>query len=404
MRQFAWKLIVVAPFLACVWCVAQDAVPGTASAASGAAVKLEAHNGQTQFKLGDPIVVDLVFTSAASGYSVDTDVNPYQPSGDIVYVSPDDGWERSQQSQSGKGLNGDALRTLGSEPVRVPVLINRTILFEQPGHYEVSVASERVRSTSTLVRLSPIEDCAPCAATNAVGIEIVARDATEEIELVASLSRELEETKGQAPPPELTESQKKTMQEVEAQLISGDQSEEGQKRMKELLPKLNEMLAERMAADEKRHADRLLAAQRLACLEGEEAIRAKVHLIAEEKESGEDTPIGLILVNGLPSSHNRQLQLNLLEAAWRDPNDLPTYELHEALRAARELARDGMARVFEFDGSEEGRKAAVRQYQADLDVIIGTLPQRAEPNRTEAIQNLKRLGVPNPFNQRTVNP
>jgi len=68
------------------------------------------------------------------------------------------------------------------------------------------------------------------------------------------------------------------------------------------------------------------------------------------------------------------------------------------------LARDGMARVFEFDGSEEGRKAAVRQYQADLDVIIGTLPQRAEPNRTEAIQNLKRLGVPNPFNQRTVNP
>jgi len=403
MPRIVWNLVLFIAALACQWSFAQDAAVGTARANSGLTVRLEAHNGQTQFKVGDPITVDLVFTSAAADYSVDTDASPYQPSGDIVYVSPEGGWVRSEQSQIGKSLNGNALVTLGSEPVRVPVLVNRTILFEQPGHYEVSVASERLRTTSTLARVSPVEDCDPCAATNAVGIDIVARDATEETELVGSLSHELEATKEQAPP-ELTESQKKTMQELEAQLSSGDQSEESQKRMKDLLPKLNEIATERAAAIDKRQADLLLAAQRLACLEGDEAVRAKVHFIATGRESDEENRIGLILVNGLPNSRNKQLQLNLLEAAWRDPGNLPTYELHEALRAARDLARDRMVKIDEFGGGEEERKAAVKQYQTDLDVIIVTLPQRSEANRAQTIQILKKIAIPNPFNQRTDHP
>jgi hypothetical protein len=404
MPRIVWNLVLFTAALACQWCAAQDAAVGTALANSGLTVRLEAHNGQTQFKVGDPITVDLVFTSATAGYSVDTDANAYQPSGDVVYVSPDGGWVRSQQSQSGKSLNGNALVTLGSEPVRVPVLINRTILFEQPGHYEVSVASERLRATSTLGRLSPIEDCNPCASTNAVGIDIAARDAAEETELVASLSSELEATREQVQRPELTESQKKTVQDVEEQLNAGDSSEEGQRRMKNLLPKLNEIATERMTAIEKRQADRLLAAQRLACLEGDGAVRAKVHFIAAEKESDEEPRIGLILVNGLSNARNRQLQLDLLKGAWRDPNNLPTDELHQALRAARDLSRDGMVKVLEFGGSEDERKAAVKEYQADLDVIIGTLPERSEPNRTQTVQILKKIAIPNPFNQGSDHP
>jgi len=194
------------------------------------------------------------------------------------------------------------------------------------------------------------------------------------------------------------------MQELEAQLSSGDQSEESQKRMKDLLPKLNEIATERAAAIDKRQADLLLAAQRLACLEGDEAVRAKVHFIATGRESDEENRIGLILVNGLPNSRNKQLQLNLLEAAWRDPGNLPTYELHEALRAARDLARDRMVKIDEFGGGEEERKAAVKQYQTDLDVIIVTLPQRSEANRAQTIQILKKIAIPNPFNQRTDHP
>src|ERR1700684_2574285 len=102
MPRIVWNLVLFTAALACQWCAAQDAAVGTALANSGLTVRLEAHNGQTQFKVGDPITVDLVFTSATAGYSVDTDSNAYQPSGDIVYVSPDGGWVRSQQSQSGK--------------------------------------------------------------------------------------------------------------------------------------------------------------------------------------------------------------------------------------------------------------------------------------------------------------
>jgi hypothetical protein len=399
------KLVLLSPALACGWCAAQDAAAGTASNTPGLVVRLEAHNGQTQFKIGDPITVDLVFTSAAAGYSVDIDANLYQPSADIVYVSPDGGWVRSSQSLSGKSLNGNALVALGSEPVRVPVLINRTILFERPGHYEVSVSSERLRSTSTLARLSPINDCNPCTATNAVGIDIAARDATEETELVASLCAELEATKGQMPKPELTDSQKKTMQDVEERLRSGDLSDEGQKRIENLSQKLNEIAAEQMAAIEKKQADLLLAAQRLACLEGDEAVRAKVHIIAAAKEADdEESRIALILVNGLSSSRNKQLQLDLLEAAWRDPKNLPTYELQVGLRAARELVRDGMVKIPGFGETEAERKAALKQDQADLDVIIGTLPERSEPNRAQTIQILKQTGTPNPFNQRDSHP
>jgi len=237
-----------------------------------------------------------------------------------------------------------------------------------------------------------------------VGIDIAPRDASEEAELVASLSRELEATKGLEPRPELTDSQKKTMQEVQDELLTGDPGGVSKKRAEDLLQKMNEMVKEQMAATEKRQADRLLGAQRLACLEGDEAIRAKVHFIAEERESGYGESIGLILVNGLSSSRNKQLQLSLLEAAWRDPNNLPTYELQEALRAARELEGDGMAKVFGFDGSEEERKAALKQDQADLDVIIGTLPARSEANRTQTIEMLKKIAIPNPFNQGTKHP
>jgi hypothetical protein len=63
-----------------------------------------------------------------------------------------------------------------------------------------------------------------------------------------------------------------------------------------------------------------------------------------------------------------------------------------------------MVKIDEFGGTEEERKAAVKRYQADLDVIIGTLPERSEPNRTQTIQILKRIAIPNPFNEQKMLP
>jgi hypothetical protein len=55
---------------------AGSAVAGqSAPPAEISAVRLEPHEGKTQFLIGDPIRVDLVFTREASGYTVNT--NPY---------------------------------------------------------------------------------------------------------------------------------------------------------------------------------------------------------------------------------------------------------------------------------------------------------------------------------------
>jgi hypothetical protein len=51
-------------------------------------------------------------------------------------------------------------------------------------------------------------------------------------------------------------------------------------------------------------------------------------------------------------------------------------------------------------GTAEERQTALEEYQAEINEIIATLPLRTESNRTETIDYLKKLGVPNQFNNR----
>ena len=161
------------------------------------------------------------------------------------------------------------------------------------------------------------------------------------------------------------------------------------------------IMTERLAESQKREDARREAAVRLAYLPGDDAVRAKIRLLAEEGETGEANPIGPIMVDGLPSSRNKQLQLSLLEAAWRDPHQVPFAGLQTALREARELAHQQMV-VDEsvlWAGTAEQRQAALKEYQAEIDEIVATLPQRTESNRAETIEFLKSLAVPNQFNR-----
>ncbi len=164
---------------------------------SRATVRLEAHNSQTHFKIGDPVILDLVFTSRSLGYVVNTDTTSYLPVSDLVELAPEDGWVRSHVNFRGQSQNGNALANLGSSPIRVPILLNRTITFNEPGQYEVTLTTERLRISGDWSQTSP-EACDPCRTTNALGIELSARDESVEAALVVSLSRDLEETNGSA--------------------------------------------------------------------------------------------------------------------------------------------------------------------------------------------------------------
>jgi hypothetical protein len=406
LRSHVSQLAILALGLACGSGAAQNSTP-VADENSGAAVRLEAHHGQTHFKIGDPVTLDLVFTSPSREYVVNTDTTPYLPVSDLVELAPEDGWVRSHSSFRGLGQNGSALENLSSSPVRVPVLLNRTITFQKPGHYEVTLTTERLRTSDTLMNVTSLETCDRCRTTNAVGIDLSARDESEEAALVVSLSRELEEAKSEASAGILTPEQKEELWEVETQIRTADSSEASEKQTNALLRKLNDVVSNQLAAIQKQEDARREAATRLAYLAGDDAVRAKVRFIADEREDGEANPIGPILRDGLPNSRNKQLQLDLLEAAWRDPHRVPTSELHSALRQAKELMHKQWVtdEATVWAGTAEERQMALEEYQAEIDEIMATLPLRTASNRTATVNYLKQLGVPNQFNMRqTTNP
>jgi hypothetical protein len=400
LRSHTLSLVILALALVCGSGAAQNSAPIESDMNSRATVRLEAHNSQTHFKIGDPVILDLVFTSRSLGYVVNTDTTSYLPVSDLVELAPEDGWVRSHVNFRGQSQHGNALANLGSSPIRVPILLNRTITFNEPGQYEVTLTTERLRISGDWSQTSP-EACDPCRTTNALGIELSARDESEEAALVVSLSRDLEETNGSAG--ELSPQQKEELlhESEAAQERTAASTEASKKRSENLLRKINELASNQIAAIEKREDVRRETAVRLAYLAGDDAVRAKVHFIAEEPEADETPPIGHILRDGLPSSRNKQLQLTLLEAAWRDPHRVPTSLLHEALRQAKELMHkqwvtdEGML----WEETAEERQTALDQYQAEINEIIAPLPLRTESNRTETIDYLKKLAVPNQFNK-----
>jgi hypothetical protein len=406
LRAHTSSLAILALGLAWGTGASQNPAPVEADKNSDATVRLEAHKGQTHFKIGDPVVLDLVFTSRSQGYVVDTDSTPYRPVSDLVELAPENGWVRSHITFRGKSQNGNAQVNLDSSPIRVSILLNRTITFLEPGHYEVTLITERLR-TSGGWTLTSLESCDPCRKTNAVGIDLSARDEPEESAMVESLSRELEESKNSQSAGELSSEQKEELlREVEVQRSADYSTEAGRKQAENLQRKLAELTINKLAAVQRQEDGRRDAAVRLAYLAGDDAVRAKVHFIADEREAGDANPIGPILRDGLPSSRNKQLQLTLLEAAWRDPHRVPTSELHNALRQAKELVHKQMVtdEAMMWAGTAEERQTALEEYQAEIDEIIATLPMRTESDRTETIDYLKKLAVPNQFNrQQTTN-
>jgi hypothetical protein len=379
---------------------AQNSRPAATDEDSGAAVRLETHNGQTRFKLGDRVMVDLVFTSRTPGYVVNTDAYPYRPVSDLAEVVPAEGWVRTYRTFRGQGQDGSALATLGTDPLRVPVLLNRTIAFQKPGHYEVKLTTERLRTAATFMNTTSAEACDPCRTTNTVGIDLSARSAREESALVVSLSRELEDPKEQVAGIDLSAKEKKQiLQDIENQQKMGDSTEAGQKQMAALLRKMNDIVANQLALSEKGEQARRLAAERLAYLIGDDAVQAKVRFIVADKEDGEAHPIGPIMVDGLPTSRNKQLQSDLLEAAWRDPQHIPTSVLQTAVREARELIHKQMVtdEPTLWAGTSEEHQAALDEYHREIDEIAATLLLRSEANRAETIKFLKTRGAPNQF-------
>jgi hypothetical protein len=306
MYRGGWLLLALTLGVLCGRCAAQDSpVPAHADAA-GAEVRLESENGRTQFKLGEPIKLELVFTSRIKGLFVnDTD---YGDMAELVNVTPANGWFRAH-GQSGHDYSSSV--PLGEEPIRIPVLINQGIIFQKPGRFEISVTTGRLGVQRT---------------TNAIAIEILPADEREEAELVRSLSAQISTTNGRS-----------------------------------------------------RHG----AANQLAFLGGDEAVRAKIFWLA--KGNGGDS-VQREMMDGLASSRNLELQLELLEAAWRDVRHVPDSSLLSAMGQTRAFMREQTLpgwQMVVMPKTDPASKIADEERRRDVSEIVETLAQRTGNNRRD---------------------
>lgn len=366
------SIAVSAVVLSCRPGLAQELAPVAPADGSCATVRLESHEQQTEFNVGDPITVDLVFTAKSNGYAVLMDNNRFNAPQDLVNVTPTVGWFRSEGDQP-----GGSPENLGQEPVRIPVMLNRSIVFEQPGHYEITITTSRLVPSRTGVPAQAAG--ARCRqtrneTTNAIGVDILPRDEHEESILVAQLSSRLEKK------PEPFMSDEKQNEPLLRELKNLDKTPTADpQRSMELIEKLRALEAEEEARVTKQTESRRETAIRLSYLQGEDAVRAKVRWILADKEDGSGDDTGLVMLNGLAHSRNLELQVQLLQAAWNDTGRVPTGLLQSALQQTKAFLHNETFELYDSHGVP-GRMLphteVVEELNREFGEIVATLPQR----------------------------
>jgi len=218
------------------------------------------------------------------------------------------------QGQSAHDYEG--VTSLGSADLRVPIVLNQGFVFREPGHYEIRVKTKRLRLGGDRL-----------VTTNAVGIDLVPMHADVELEQVKSLMSVI----GSA----WTDTQGYSKARREA-------------------------------------------VERLAALQGDVALIAKVRLILAE-----DLEMRRVTREALASTRNLPLQLSLLEDAWRDPTISPVYDMPAALQETRALMRGQTLPGWVMFGSAPEPLAA-EEHQADMEDLLRSLPLRTGQNRADA--------------------
>ena len=289
-------------------------------------VRLETHDGKSHFYIGELVALDLVFRN--------TTQEPYMLNGtdygdlaDRVEIAPAKGWMQ-WQTRSGHDYSYEA--RLGSAEVRVPIVLNEGFIFREPGHYDVRVTTNRLSRGADIGHLA---NCGPIR-TNAVGIDL-------------------------APMPAGVEAQQ----------------------LKSLMSEIASARAKKQCCCDPFQG----AVARLAVLQGDDALRAKIRLILAE-----DRDMRLVMREALITTRNLPLQLSLLESAWRNPAVTPVGDLPEALQETRALLRrqalPGYVMVTPpLDPVQAARAAkAPSAHQADMEELLRSLPLRSGQSRAQA--------------------
>jgi hypothetical protein len=319
---------------------AQDSAVSVAPGTGELQVRLEARDGQTSFKLGDTIRLELIFSHPGFGslpplpprtpmeiaqgvrrpgeHTVNT--TDYGDLADKVNITPASGVFQWQGPSAHDYFSAEPLT---DHELRVSLVLNQGYTFHDPGHYEVSVTTYRL-------------DGQPFT-TGPLGLDIAGRSDEEELALVRNLDAQIAGSTGR---------------------------------------------------------QRAAPARQLAALTGDDAVRAKVGWLLAETDD-EDDPVPRAMAEGLAASRNYDLQLELLEAGWHDVHQIPDGELLGAMDSTRRYKLRMTEPGWQMMGAAEPRdptdptlKQLADERRADVQAIVDSLPQRSGKNLTETTEFL----------------
>jgi hypothetical protein len=274
----------------------------------GLEVRLAAPDGNTDFMMGEPIVLQLIFSSDRPGYEVDM-TRMFGPSVTVNVTRSDSAFRWHEIDTS----DVITMTPVTSSGISERVWVNGSIIFKRPGSYSVSVTTEvahngawqKVTSTAVTINLRPMSD-------------------TEEAKRLASLS---------------------------------------------------EAIAKTDISDGLDYAE-----VQLACLEGDRAARKKVELYL----TGRDDITG-IRKTGLALSRNKNLELKLLDDAWRAVDRIPDQSLLDQMILLRHLGAGIPERGWSMVAPIYTRNEVIRA-QAEtapyIQEIVATITKRHGDNKT----------------------
>lgn len=219
-----------------------------------------------------------------------------------------------------------SVQTLTDRAQRIPVRLNDGYVFRKPGHYTVRVTEQRVTG-GTMGKSTPI----PATLTNEVDIDLEEMPAGMEAESI----REIRNDMANAP--------------------AGPQG----------------------------NAARYAAMNRLSALQGDESMVEKVRMIV----AGDETFRRFMSV-AIVSTRNLPRQLELLEAAWRNPANPPRWDEPGAMSLTRRMIANlplsGWQMAVMPRPLTEPEKKIADANRSDMEALLASMPQRTGESRMYA--------------------
>jgi hypothetical protein len=178
--------------------ISLNLLPVFTAAAPATQVKCELslQGGKTQFRLGEPMVLQLSFTANGPGVSVNTTTTEPPSPFDTVVLTPKEGafpWLEDQAH--GNRYSPDYLSTTTAEPdqpVSVTLTLNDLYRFDSPGHYTVYVTTRRVSVSDGSSNGSlPLSGHPLKLTSNEVSFDVVPFPERDEAALAASLEQRI---------------------------------------------------------------------------------------------------------------------------------------------------------------------------------------------------------------------